>query len=56
MQDGCHFAGDIFKCIFLNEYCCIFITISLEYVHKGLIDNNSELFQKIAWHRTGDKP
>ena len=33
-QDGCHFPGDIFKCIFLNENVCILIAIP-----KGLINN-----------------
>ena len=32
-------ADDIFKCIFVNEKVQILITISLEFVPNGLIDN-----------------
>ena len=39
-QDGCHFADDIFRCIFMNETFCILIKISLEFVPKGPINNN----------------
>ena len=34
-----HFADDIFKCIFLNEYVWIPIKMSLKYVPKGPINN-----------------
>ena len=34
-----HFAGEIFKCILLNENVLIAITISLKYITKGPIDN-----------------
>ena len=34
------FADDIFKCISVNEKVCILIKISLNFVPKGLIDNN----------------
>ena len=49
-------AEDIFKCIFLKEDVCNLIEISLKFVPKGLIDNNSALVQIIAWCLTGDKP
>ena len=49
-QNGCHFADDIFKFIFINEKFCILICISL-FVHKGPIDNKSALVRVI-----GDKP
>ena len=49
-------ADDIFKRIFLNENIRISIQISLKFVPKGPIDNNSALVQGMAWHRTGDKP
>ena len=48
--------ADIFKCIFLNENCCILIKISLKYVLKGSIDNNPALVQIMAWCRIGNKP
>ena len=35
-QNGCHFADDIIKLIFLNENFCI-LTISLKLVLKGAI-------------------
>ena len=49
-------ANDIFKCIFLNEKVRISIKISLKFVPKGPIDNESALVQVMAWRRTGDKP
>ena len=42
-QNGCHFADDIFRCIFLNETFYILIKISLKFVPKGQIDNNPAL-------------
>ena len=44
-QNGCHFADNIFKCIFVNEKFCILIQISLKFVLKGEIDNKSALVQ-----------
>ena len=38
-QNGCHFADDIFKRIFLNENVRIFIQLSLKFISKGPIDN-----------------
>ena len=55
-QDGCHFPGDIFKCIFLNENLWISIKISLKFVLKGPINNIPALVQIMAWRRQGDKP
>ena len=55
-QDGCHFADDIFTCIFINENCCILIKFSLKYVRKNPVDNNPALVQIMAWRRSGDKP
>ena len=49
-------ADNIFKCIFLNEKVIISIKISLKFVPKGPIDNESALVQVMAWRRTGDKP
>ena len=56
IQNGHHFAADIFKCILFNEIDRIPIQISLKSVQRGSIDNKSALVQAMAWHRTGDKP
>ena len=55
MDNGHHFA-DIFKCCFSNKMFCISIPISLEFVHKALIDNKLVLVQAMAWLLTGYKP
>ena len=55
-QNGRHFAGDIFKCIFVNEKSYILIKISLKSVPNGPIDDNPALIQIMAWRRIGDKP
>ena len=54
--NGRHFANDIFKCIFLNEYVRFLNKISLKFVPKGLMNNIPALVQIMAWHRLGDKP
>ena len=38
-----HFAGDNFRCIFVNENVCILIKISLKFVTKKPIDNSPAL-------------
>ena len=55
-QNGCHFADDISKCIFLNENAWIPIKISLKFVPQGPINNIPALVQIMAWRRPGDKP
>ena len=55
-QNGCCFADNIFKCIFLNENEKIQIQISLKLVSRIPIDNKGALAQVMAWCRTGDKP
>ena len=55
-QNGRHFTGDIFKCIFLKENVWIPIKISLKFVPKGPINNIPALVQIMAWRRPGDKP
>ena len=40
----------------MNEKFCLLIPISLKFVSKGPIGNQSVVVQVIAWHRTGDKP
>ena len=53
-DNGCHFADDVFKCIFLNEKFGISIQISLKFVPKDRIDNKWAMVQVMAWHRTDD--
>ena len=55
-QNGCHFADDIFKCIFLNEDVWILTRISLKFVCKGPINNIAGLVQIMAWRGLGNKP
>ena len=55
-QNGRHFPGDIFKCIFSTENIWISIEISLKFVPNGPINNIPALVQIMAWHRPGDKP
>ena len=50
IQDGRHFADDIFKCIFLNENTWISGNISLKFVPKGQINNIPALVRQ-----AGDK-
>ena len=54
-QNGPHFA-DIFRCIFVNEMFYSLVKISLKFVSKGPIDNNTALVQIMAWGRIGNKP
>ena len=53
-QNGRHFADAIYRCILVNGYC-ILIKISLKFVPKGLIGNNSALVSIMSWVRTCDK-
>ena len=55
-QNGCHFTDVIFKFIFLNEYCCILIELSIKSVPEGLVNKTSALVQIMAWRQTGNKP
>ena len=55
-QNGCQFADNIFKCIYVNENFCILLQISLMFLPKGLINNKSALVQVMAWRKTGHKP
>ena len=55
-QHGCHFADDIFKCIFLNENVWISIRSSLKFVPTGPIYNIPAMVQITAWRWPGDKP
>ena len=51
-QNRRHFAGDVFKCNFLNENVWIPINISLKFVPDVSINNIPTLVQMMAWHRT----
>ena len=44
-QNGCHFAGDIFKCILFDRNCSNLIKVTLLCVSKGLINNKPALVQ-----------
>ena len=55
-QNGCHFADDNFKYIFMNENVWIQIENSLKFVPKGQINNIPALVQIMACRRPGDKP
>ena len=55
-QNGCHFADDTFKCMFVNENVWTLIKISLMFVSKGPVSNIPALVQMMAWHQPGDKP
>ena len=55
-QNGCHFAGDIFRCIFLDENVLNSIKVSLEFISKDAINNIPALVHIMAWHRPGNKP
>ena len=52
-QNGHHAADKIFKLIFSNENVQILIKISMKFVRKGLVNNESVLVQVMAWHRPG---
>ena len=55
-QNGCHFADDCYKCIFLNENVQISNKISLKFVPEGQMNNIPALVQIMAWRRPGNKP
>ena len=55
-QNGCHFADDSFRCIFLNENIWIPIKISLKFVPKCPINTIPSLVQIMVWRRPGAKP
>ena len=52
-QNGCHFAGNVFKCIFFKENVQMSFKISLTFVPKHPIENNPALVQVINWRPTG---
>ena len=56
IQNCCHFADDIFICIFMNENAWIPIMVSLKCVLKGPINFITALIKIMAWFWLGDKP
>ena len=55
-QDGCLFADDILKCIFLNLNSWIPNKISWKYVTWRLIDNKPSMVKIMGCRRAGDNP
>ena len=55
-QDGCYFADDVLKCIFLNENVRTSLKNSLKFVPMGPINNIQAFVQIMAWRRPSDKP
>ena len=55
-ENGWHFAGDISKCLFLNEKAWILVKILLMSVPKFEIDNIPALVQLMDWHQPRKKP
>ena len=53
-QNGRYFAGDIFKCISLNENAWILLKISLKILPKAWMNNIPALVQIMAWRQPGD--
>ena len=54
IQNGRHFADDIFKCISLNENLWISNKISLKCAPLCLIDNMAELVQIMDWRQLSE--
>ena len=55
MMNGCHLADTILKYILWKEKFCNFIGISLKYIPKGPINNESALVLVMTWCWTGFK-
>ena len=54
-QNGCQFADNIFKCIFLDENHYMLIQNPLKFVRWGSIDKKSALVQMMTLYQTGTK-
>ena len=52
----CHFADDIFKCIFVNENAWFSFKISMTFAPRVRIYSIPELVQIMVWRRPGDRP
>ena len=55
-QNSRHFAGDVFKWIFLNGNVWILLKILLKFIPQVLFNNLPALVQIMSWRRLGDKP
>ena len=55
-QNGLHLADDLFKYTYMKQKSCVFIRISLKFIPKGPIDNDSALVLVKACRRAGGKP
>ena len=55
-QNGCHFAHDIFRCIFFHEKCCILIPITLKFIPYGSVNTKTALVLVMAEDCTDNKP
>ena len=55
IQNSRHFADNTYKRIFLNETARISIKISLKFVSKGPVNDNSALVRILAGRRPSDK-
>ena len=55
-RNRCHFADDIFKCIFLNKNVLISIEISLKFFPKDPINNIPSSVQIMHWRWPCNKP
>ena len=55
-QNGCQFADDIFKRIYLNEKYCVLIQISQKVAPKVPVNDVPALAKMMACRRAGDTP
>ena len=55
-QNGHHCGWRHFQTHFLDKNVRTAIKITMKFVPKGPLDNESALVQVMAWHRTGDNP
>ena len=56
IQNGCHFADDIFNFILLNEICCALTDVSQTLFLRDQLTNRRHKIQMMVLHRSGDKP
>ena len=53
-QNGCDFAEDNFKCIFMNGNIWISIEILVKFAPKDLINGRLWLVQIMVWRQAGE--
>ena len=56
MENVRQFAHDIWKCILLNDHCCIFTLNTQKIVSNDVFFDMPSLVSIMAWRRIGDKP